>query len=138
MFKRQLKWFIITGIFGTIVDFISYKTLLNYTHINTSKILSFLLGTTLAFFCNKLITFQQKQFSTKETTKFFSLYFFTLIINVSVNRLSIFIMQLFISCLNTSPVSAKTTIITLSFLAATGCSAILNFTGQKFFIFKNQ
>ena len=69
---------------------------------------------------NKYWTFSNYQEYSKQLLYFFILYFFTLFINISTNKIILVL-------------SDKTLI---SFIIATGSSAGLNFIGQKWVIFK--
>ena len=116
----QLFKFFITGIIVVSIDFASYFYFLNFLSIDLSKGISFFLGTLVAFMLNKYWTFSNYQESSKQLLYFFILYFFTLFINISTNKIILVL-------------SDKTLI---SFIIATGSSAGLNFIGQKWVIFK--
>ena len=116
----QLFKFFITGIIVVSIDFASYFYFLNFLSIDLSKGTSFFLGTLVAFMLNKYWTFSNYQESSKQLLYFFILYFFTLFINISTNKIILVL-------------SDKTLI---SFIIATGSSAGLNFIGQKWVIFK--
>lgn len=118
--KHQLVKFTFSGIIAVAVDFGVYYFLNRYTGHNTSKGISFLTGSIVAYLLNKFWTFGAKEFSGKQLFRFFFLYLTTLAINVLVNKgvLSLYHSVLF------------------GFLCATGASTVLNFMGQKFWVFK--
>ncbi len=92
-----------------------------------AKSISFLFGTVVAFFYNKYITFKAPERSHMELVKFFTLYIISLVFNVTINRVGI----AWIS--NILPLKNA---ILLAFLVATFMSVIINFCGQKFWVFK--
>ncbi len=118
--KKELKRFLVAGFSAVGTDLISYYLLLNTLDHNFAKTISFLLGTVVAFLINKYWTFEKKEKSYKEIFQFGLLYMFTLGANVLVNKV----------------VLDFTAIVFLAFLVATGVSTILNFLGQKFWVFK--
>ena len=119
--KRELKRFIIAGLFAVGTDLISYYLLLNILTHNYAKGISFLFGTIVAYFINKFWTFQKNEKSFKELIQFGLLYFFTLILNVIVNNITL---------------ELSGNIVLLAFIVATTTSTILNFVGQKWWVFK--
>lgn len=118
--RNQLLKFIVSGCIAVAVDFGVYYLLNNYTGHNISKGISFLTGSLVAYLLNKFWTFDAKEFSGTQLFRFFFLYASTLVINVLVNK---GVLNLFNSVL-------------FGFLCATGASTILNFLGQKFWVFK--
>lgn len=119
--KRELKRFIVAGLFAVGTDLISYYLLLNILMHNYAKGISFLFGTIVAYLINKFWTFQKNKKSFKELIQFGLLYFFTLIINVIVNNITL---------------ELSGNIVLLAFIVATATSTILNFVGQKWWVFK--
>ncbi|MGN7808430.1 GtrA family protein [Flavobacterium johnsoniae] len=118
--KKELKRFIAAGFSAVATDLITYYLLLNFLSTFMSKSISFLLGTIVAFFMNKYWTFEKKERSYVEILRFAILYSLTLGANVLVNKL----------------VLDNSGIVILSFLIATVVSTIINFIGQKFWVFK--
>lgn len=94
--------------------------MLNYLSNELAKALSFLLGTVVAFIINKYWTFEKKELSYNEMCRFITLYTITLTANVMINQLLV----------------NETNLIHLAFLIATGVSTVLNFIGQKLWVFK--
>lgn len=118
--KKELKRFLVAGLSAVGTDLVMYYVLLNFLTTITSKAISFLLGTIIAFIINKYWTFEKYEKSIKEIFMFGILYSFTLGINVLTNKIVI----------------ESTNIILLGFFVATSFSTVLNFLGQKFWIFK--
>jgi putative flippase GtrA len=120
--KKELRRFLIAGLTAVGTDFITYYIILNFLHrdIDIAKTLSFILGTVVAFVVNKYWTFERYEKSYKQIFQFTILYSTTLFVNVMANRLILDFAELFF----------------LAFLIATGASTILNFAGQKWWVFK--
>lgn len=118
--KKELKRFLVAGFSAVGTDLITYYVMLNFLHHDIAKAISFLLGTIVAFIINKYWTFEKYEKSYKEVLQFGILYTVTLGANVVTNRL----------------VLDFTEVVFLAFLIATGVSTILNFLGQKFWVFK--
>lgn len=118
--KKELKRFLVAGVSAVGTDLAAYYILLNFLTTGVSKAISFLLGTVVAYVINKYWTFEKHEKSFKELVMFGILYSCTLGINVLTNKI----------------VLDNTSIVFLAFLAATGVSTVLNFIGQKFWVFK--
>ena len=118
--KGELKRFLIAGLSAVGTDFITYYVMLNFLHHDIAKTLSFISGTVVAFVVNKYWTFERYEKGYKQIFQFIILYSTTLFINVIVNRLVLNFAEL----------------VFLAFLIATGTSTILNFVGQKWWVFK--
>ena len=118
--KKELKRFLVAGLSAVGTDLVMYYILLNFLPHNISKALSFLLGTVVAFVINKYWTFEKDEKSYKEIMKFGVLYSLTLGANVMTNKI----------------ILEYTTLVFLAFLVATGVSTVLNFIGQKWWVFK--
>lgn len=118
--KREMSRFIVAGFCAVGTDMGSYFLLLKVLPHDYSKGISFLLGTIVVYFINKYWTFEKKTKSYGEIGKFATLYLSTLVANILVNRI---VLNLFQSML-------------FAFLMATGVSAVLNFIGQKWWVFK--
>lgn len=118
--KKELKRFLVAGFSAVGTDLITYYLLLNILDHDIAKAISFLLGTIVAFIINKYWTFEKHEKSYKEIFQFGLLYTATLGANVFTNKI----------------VLEYTSIILLAFLIATAVSTVLNFLGQKFWVFK--
>lgn len=118
--KKELKRFLVAGMGAVGMDLITYYILLNFLSPDISKAVSFLLGTVVAFVINKYWTFEKHKKSYKEIVKFGILYGFTLVVNVVIN----------------SVVLEYASLVFLAFLMATTASMVLNFSGQKWWVFR--
>ncbi|WP_373429940.1 GtrA family protein [Paenibacillus sp. GD4] len=119
---KQLIRFITTGTLAVTTDSICYYLLSALLSISLAKSISFLLGTCVAYIFNKFWTFEKKHFSSKELFKFLLLYSLTLGANVITNKSVLFILEeQFI----------------FAFFIATGVSTVLNFIGQKWWVFRS-
>jgi len=118
--KKELKRFLVAGLSAVGTDLIAYFILLNFLSHDVAKGTSFLLGTIVAYIINKYWTFEKHEKSYMEMMKFGVLYSITLGANVMTNNV----------------VLEYTNIVFLAFLIATGVSTILNFLGQKWWVFR--
>ena len=142
--QRQGSRFIIAGIMAVSADFGAYFLLIDLLGHHFSKLLSFIFGSIIAFFINKLWTFRQANLSAPPATtsyhealRFATLYLSTMGINVGVNALVIGLYPIlafkpsmiffdFVIAIN----------LWLAFFVATATSTILNFLGMKFWVFR--
>lgn len=118
--KKELIRFLVAGVSAVATDFGTYYLLLVYFDPAIAKTISFLMGTAVAFVINKYWTFEKHEYLHKEVIKFALLYTVTLLANVATNEV----------------VLNQFHIVFLAFLAATGVSTVLNFIGQKWWVFK--
>jgi len=117
---KEILRFIMTGISAVSIDFITYLILIGFLNNDLSKAISFILGTIFSFLANKYWTFEKFGLKYFEMWRFALLYTLTMIINVLINRLVIDFFDL----------------IFIAFIVATATSALINFLGQKFWVFK--
>lgn len=117
---KELLRFLVGGGSAVIVDFVFYRV---FVHVggdmSVSKAISYVLGAVAGFVINKFWTFESNKLSIGEIGRYIILYVCSAVINAGVNKLVMimFSMTLF------------------AFLCATGVSTIINFLGQKFFVF---
>lgn len=116
---KEILKFCVGGGSAVLVDFLLYRLLDGYMPVTWAKALSYIAGAIVGFIINKLWTFESKKFKYSEIIRYVILYAFSSVVNTFVNKL---ILHLFSS-------------VTFAFLCATGTSTILNFLGQKFFVF---
>ena len=126
MIKNELTIFLLVGSLTVLVDLLAYSALVGaeLLGIDTSKAVSFMLGTVFAYLANRSWTFGRKVHASGSSFRFIMLYSVTLGANVFVNGL---VLELF---------SGYVLVIDGAFLIATVVSAILNFIGMKWFVFK--
>ena len=126
--KKEVFGYIISGILATGSDYLVYNTIIHFSNIYViAKAISFFMGTVIAFFYNKYITFKVPYHSKSEIIKFFSLYITSMLVNVSINRFAIW---------GLNGIFALKISINLAFLFATIITVVINFLGQKFWVFK--
>ncbi len=117
---KELMKFCIGGGSAVIVDFIVYMLFKQYLDVSIAKVISFVAGAVVGFIINKLWTFESKTFKTGEIMKYVILYVCSATANTLVNK----------------GVLTLADWTFLAFLCATGTSTVMNFLGQKFFVFK--
>ena len=110
----------IVGVCAVAVDLMVYQSLLTLLSLSVSKLFGFLSGTCVSFIFNKYWTFKVVRRSQKELGRFAVLYCVSMSINVGLN-------QLMFTFSGGSIFGA--------FLAATAVSTIINFVGQRYWVF---
>ena len=126
MIKRELAIFLVVGATTVLLDFVSYRGLVEFEMmaVDIAKATGFLIGTLFAYFANRFWTFGHRQQFYNSAWRFVVLYASTLAANVMINSLAL---KLFVDA---------TAVTLLAFFVATGVSATLNFLGMKFFVFR--
>lgn len=119
--KKEMKMFLVAGFSAVATDMSTYYLLFNFLGHSPAKAISFISGSVVAYILNKYLTFEQKRKSYSEVLRFGMLYITTLGVNVAVNILSLTLLSGWVFT---------------AFLLATGASTVLNFLGQKFWVFK--
>ncbi len=120
---KQFFSFFSIGIISFIIDFIFYNIFF-YTFkidVNLSKALSYVMGFLNSYFLNKKITFKSKAKGFREPIAFSFLYLSSMIVNYFTHKYLILFFSGYIP-----------------FFGATSLSAIINFLGLKFLVFKNK
>lgn len=118
--KQQLLRFTLTGILAVGTDFTTYWLMIEEIPVDIAKACSFILGSIVAFFMNKLWTFNDDAEITGSIFNFTALYSLTFMANVGVNHIVLILIP---------------DINLLGFLCATGTSTVLNFLGMKYWVF---
>jgi putative flippase GtrA len=126
MVKRELIIFLFVGSLTVLIDFLCYRGLvwIDLLGINAAKGISFITGTIFAYFANRLWTFKHKGPRLSSAWRFGLLYSLTLATNIFANAVTLIWLASIPSA------------IQIAFLVATGISAILNFLGLKYFVFR--
>lgn len=119
---KELLKFCVGGGSAVAVDFLLYMILKQHIPFSIAKAISFVAGAIVGFIINKLWTFESKTFKVSEVVKYIILYACSATANTLVNY----------------GVLALFNLTLLAFLCATGTSTIMNFLGQKFFVFKKR
>ena len=120
--NRELFIFLIIGSLTALIDFTSYQCLIL---LSLTTNLGFLTGTIFSYLANRLWTFNSKNHPLKSLWRFAILYSYTLGANVLINYATL------VFLIKITPFATY-----IAFLVATATSAILNFIGMKFFVFK--
>lgn len=116
----ELFKFFVGGGSAVITDYLIYKALLSVSiNISLAKTISYICGAVTGFIINKLWTFESREFSKLEIAKYILLYTISAGVNAGINK----------------GIILFSGIQLLAFLCATGVSTIINFLGQKFFVF---
>lgn len=125
-FEIEIVRYIISGMSAVFTDFVSYILLYELLNINASisKGTSYILGAFLAFIMNKLWTFETAKSHKTHIAliKFTILYGFSFTLNILINAV----------------VLELTAFTLFAFALATCTSIVVNYLGQKFWVFKKK
>ena len=123
LFYRQFISYSMIGIISLLIDIIVYILSSEFFLISKSlsKIISFILASINSFLGNKIFTFKLKSYNFREPMKFILLYSVSLIANSSTHDFFLNVFDGF-----------------LPFIIASIVSIIINFGGQKIWVFKNK
>lgn len=144
---KQITKFFIIGVSAVLVDFIIYYLLsvVVALPIDFSKGAGFLVGTVYTYYLNKLWTWKYTERSNKGMVmKFAMVYFVSFVFNILINKYGLKLMpEMDLDLLvffresgeRTSLFSIKLNKF-LAFFFATVASAVINFMGQKFLVFR--
>ncbi len=119
---KEILKFCVGGGTAVLIDFVVYRLLSVHIPVFWSKGISYIAGAIVGFIINKLWTFESKRFHFNEVYKYVLLYACSSIINTLVNKFVLFVFSS----------------VVFAFLCATGTSTIINFLGQKFFVFRKE
>ncbi len=125
IFQKQIFKFLIVGTLTVLIDYIFYYLFLFFLSTTFAKGISFIIGAVFAFIANKIYTFNYNQFSKKSIIFFVLLYLLSLFVNIAVNDFCLLIL--------TNSILK----IEISFIISTSVSALINYLGMKYFVFKN-
>lgn len=137
--KKELIKFTLIGILAVLVDLGAYWTLLNVlperalsfvSNEAFAKTISFLCGMVVTYSLNKLWTWKQRDRSNKRLAKFAVLYGVSLFLNVFTNSTVLYILE------HNKDIYDVPYKYFIAFIGATGMSAVVNFAGQKFWVFR--
>jgi putative flippase GtrA len=121
LLKKQIPKFLVAGFSGVAVDLTVYSLLLKIISVSPAKATSFVCGTCVSFVINKYWTYQLRDQVMKHAAKFAALYAFSLVINVSINKFTLLVLP---------------HQLVVAFIAAASVTTVINFTGQKLWVFK--
>jgi putative flippase GtrA len=121
--KKELLRYLVTGVLAVGTDYVSYLLLLHiFTH-SPAKAISYVCGMIVAFVLNRYWTFESTNKAHKDAVKFTILYMTSLATNVLINKVALMIFPEYVS---------------FAFLVATGTTVVMNYVGQKFFVFTHK
>lgn len=126
IFKSEAGRFLLAGSASVLIDFIVYLFLLLVLGLETkiSKGVGFSSGALFAYFANRKFTFNSATKGFFVFLLFWVLYITTLSVNIATNELGL------------SLFGKDSFGIGLSLFIATGLSALLNFIGMKYLVFR--
>jgi putative flippase GtrA len=129
---RELAVFLVCGCAAVLTDGVTYFLLSGWSVSHpVAKAVSFVTGSAVAYFANKTFTFRVQDPEGTDrwgrVVRFSGLYLSTLGANVLVNQLAL---TLFSDLLDGR-------VAGFAFLCATGMSTVLNYLGQKFWVFRS-
>lgn len=127
MLFRQVGKFIIVGGVSALIDFVVYTFLVGTlsTPVPLSKSISFIAGAIFGFITNRNWTFQSRTSVLRGSLLFSLVYLASFFTNVAANSGVLWLLQ------NQTPVA-----FFVAFGFATALSAMLNFLGMKFLVFR--
>jgi len=146
----QLRGFVFAGLVGTLIDYGFYQLYDQWLPPLFSKGLAFSSATLFVYFMNKFWTFKQPLHSKREISAFFALYTVSMLVNTGVNSVCLQLLpkwthQWVMASHSAEGVTAGVvlpmlahprSIKLMAFVLATGTSTIINFIGQKFWVFE--
>jgi putative flippase GtrA len=142
---KQITKFFIIGVSAVIVDLVIYYFLSDLLGLNTdiSKASGFLIGTVYTYFLNKKWTWRYTEKSNKNMVTMFGLvYAVSFVFNILINKYGLLWIPDRNVFLDVTIDQDKYSIFAfkggkfLAFFLATVVSAVINFLGQKFLVFK--
>lgn len=120
---KELLRFLVGGGSAVLVDYLLYHIFMTGgIFLSGSKALSFFCGATVGFVINKFWTFESHSFNKLEIGRYVILYSISACVNAAINKIVLLV----------------TGIGILAFLCATATSTVMNFLGQKFFVFRRR
>lgn len=123
MFKqldyKEIARYLTGGLGAFFVDCVFYFLFIGFWNPLLSKILSFCLGSSVAYATNKYWTFECPKRSWAEAGRYFLIVTLSLIANVAVNQLALMLTQQFV----------------VSYLVAASFSTTVSYMGQKSWVF---
>jgi putative flippase GtrA len=140
--SKQLTKFGISGITAASIDFLVYYAASGVMPTMAAKAMGFVVGTYVTYNLNKYWTWRKKDKSRLMVAKFLGLYAISMVINVMVNEYSLSIIPNNEFLLMMRPESNEMKELfalkldkVFAFGIATAVSSVVNFLGQKFWVF---
>jgi putative flippase GtrA len=143
--KHVSKFFII-GVLAVMIDFTVYYLLSVFLSVDISKVLGFISGSAFTYYFNKIWTWRHKEKTNRNMLiRFGVIYGVSLICNVLINKYMLALIPdyYFSATISdtqhvTHTIAAFKTDKMIAFFIATLFSAVFNFTGQKYWVFKSE
>lgn len=124
MLPVDVRRFLVVGTTTVVIDFVVYRGLLWHdVPVDPAKAAGFVAGALFAYVANRAYTFRAAH-SAATFLRFWAVYLSNLVIHVAVNALVLWLL---------SGVAAR---LILAFGVATALSALFNFLGMKYFVFR--
>lgn len=124
----ELLRFLPVGGLVVLIDLVAYNLLaLLGTSPTPAKAVSFVAGAVFAFYGNRHFTFRRAASGGRDVAAFCAVYAAALIVNLTVNHLALMVLG------SVAPLALQ-----VGWLAATACSATLNFVGMKLMVFRGR
>ncbi len=140
----ELTKFTLIGFACVGIDLVMYYFTSQFTLSWVAKTLGFLSGTVANYNLNKYWTWKQKDKSQKRLARYLALYGTSMLVNVLANEWFLgvipnheFMVQFRDSGGNIIPLLAFKFDKIMAFILATGVSTVLNFVGQKLWVFNS-
>ncbi|HEY9677353.1 MAG TPA: GtrA family protein [Drouetiella sp.] len=127
--KAEFFRYLVAGFSAVGTDLVTYWLCLGWIGPSPAKAASFLSACCVAYAMNKFYTFKAQSHSWIEISKFIGLYATTFLLNVAVNKGVIMLAPQLNPYL--TPYAYQ-----MGWLMATGVSTIVNYLGQKFWVFR--
>lgn len=138
--KKQLTKFVLIGVLAVLTDLVCYYLLLNLIPADAAwlpldneavcKTLSFLCGLSVTYWFNKRWTWRRKDRNNRRLVKFLLTYGVSLVLNVGINSALLHLLH------TQSSLAGVPNKYFVAFVGATGFCSVMNFLGQKFWIFR--
>jgi putative flippase GtrA len=140
---KQLTKFAIAGFTAVFCDLLVYYILSSFLPTDLSKALGFISGTFVTYNINKFWTWRQNDRNTRRLMNFLLLYAVSMVVNVAINSYALglipdyeILLQLRFTMDDITPLATFKADKFTAFVIATVFSSIVNFLGQKYWVFK--
>ncbi len=126
LLNRERLTFLGVGISAVLIDYGVYYGLQSFAQgaVDAAKALGFLSGAVFAYWANQKFTFEHEADNRYSLWRFCLVYALSLFGNIALNNVSLGLL------------ADLAYGFTMAFVIATGFSAVFNYLGMKFFVFK--
>jgi len=143
---KQFGIFFIVGCSAVAIDFLVYNTVLdmicpgcvndasfkkyflNFNSADLAKAIGFMCGSFYTYYMNKRFTWKQTNRNNRRLARFFALYSVSFVMNILANKWALTWHQDLVPIIKVKDAA---------FLFATGVSVVINFLGQKLWVFNS-